>query len=403
MVKRELYLKRIRPFYQSEMVKVLTGIRRCGKSTIIQQIIQEIRDSGVPDDRIIYINFEDYQYRKFCDADSLYEFVEKKIIKNGKHYLLFDEIQNVNQFELVINSFRSTHDVSIFITGSNSNLLSGELATHLSGRTLAFRIMPFSFSEYCNMMSEVQSSKTREKLLDEYMNWGGFPLVCKESDENSKEIILSNIYDSVVLKDIIMRNKVASPITLEKVLNYVIANSSTTVSGNSIAAALNDKNQSVSAPTVYDYLKYIEEACICDKVPRYDIRGKKTLAFEEKLYVTDLGFFHLKKNRVKDEYSYLVETICYNELIARGYKVYIGKTHKGEVDFIAERNKEKFYIQAAYLLSDEKVIEREFGAYNSIDDHYPKYVISMDRTTLSRDGIIHMNLIDFLLDAQYHE
>lgn len=385
------------------MVKVLTGIRRCGKSTIIQQIIQEIRDSGVPDDRIIYINFEDYQYRKFCDADSLYEFVEKKIIKNGKHYLLFDEIQNVNQFELVINSFRSTHDVSIFITGSNSNLLSGELATHLSGRTLAFRIMPFSFSEYCNMMSEVQSSKTREKLLDEYMNWGGFPLVCKESDENSKEIILSNIYDSVVLKDIIMRNKVASPITLEKVLNYVIANSSTTVSGNSIAAALNDKNQSVSAPTVYDYLKYIEEACICDKVPRYDIRGKKTLAFEEKLYVTDLGFFHLKKNRVKDEYSYLVETICYNELIARGYKVYIGKTHKGEVDFIAERNKEKFYIQAAYLLSDEKVIEREFGAYNSIDDHYPKYVISMDRTTLSRDGIIHMNLIDFLLDAQYHE
>ena len=403
MVKRELYLKRIRPFYQSEMVKVLTGIRRCGKSTIIQQIIQEMRDSGVPEDRIIYINFEDYQYRKLCDADSLYEFVEKKILKNVKHYLLFDEIQNVNQFELVINSFRSTHDVSIFITGSNSKLLSGELATHLSGRTLAFRIMPFSFSEYCNMMSGVQSRKTREKLLDEYMNWGGFPLVCKEPDENSKEIILSNIYDSVVLKDIIMRNKVASPITLEKVLNYVIANSSTTVSGNSIAAALTDKNQSVSAPTVYDYLKYIEEACICDKVPRYDIRGKKTLAFEEKLYVTDLGFFHLKKNRVKDEYSYLVETICYNELIARGYKVYIGKTHKGEVDFIAERNKEKFYIQAAYLLSDEKVIEREFGAYDAIDDHYPKYVISMDRTTLSRDGIIHMNLIDFLLDIQDHE
>ena len=398
MVKRELYLKRIRPFFQSEMIKVLTGIRRCGKSTIIKQIIQELQENGVPENRIIYINFEDYQYRKLCDADSLYEFVERKIKENGKYFLFFDEIQNVNQFELVINSFRSTHDVSIFITGSNSKLLSGELATHLSGRTLAFRIMPFTFSEYCSLQSELQKSKTKEKLLDEYMNWGGFPLVCKETDESSKEIILSNIYDSVVLKDIIMRNKIASPTILEKVLNYVIANSSTTVSGNSIAAALTDNNQSVSAPTVYDYLRYIEEACICDKVTRYDIRGKKALAFEEKVYVSDLGFFHLKKNRVKDEYSYLVETICYNELIARGYKVYIGKTQKGEVDFIAERNKEKLYIQAAYLLSDEKVVEREFGAYDAISDHYPKYVITMDRMTLTRDGIIHLNLIDFLLN-----
>ena len=398
MVKRELYLKRIRPFYQSEMVKVLTGIRRCGKSTIILQIIQELRENKIPDNRIIYINFEDYQYRKLCDADSLYEFVEKKIVEKGKHYLLFDEIQNVYQFELVINSFRSTHDVSIFITGSNSKLLSGELATHLSGRTLSFRIMPFTFSEYCSLQSEFPNSKTRESLLDEYMKWGGFPLVCKEPDESSKEIILSNIYDSVVLKDIIMRNKVASPTILEKVLNYVIANSSTTVSGNSIASALTDKYLSVSAPTVYDYMRYIEEACICDKVPRYDVRGKKILAFEEKVFVSDLGFFHLKKNRVKDEYSYLVETICYNELIARGYKVFIGKTHKGEVDFIAERNKEKFYIQAAYLLSDEKVIEREFGAYDAIPDHHPKYVITMDRMTLTRDGIIHLNLMDFLLE-----
>jgi len=398
MVRRELYLKRIRPFYQSEMVKVITGIRRCGKSTIIKQIIQELLDDGVSTDRIIYINLEDYQYHKLCEADSLYQFVENKIGGSGKHYLLLDEIQNVNQFELVINSFRSTHDVSIFITGSNSKLLSGELATHLSGRTLSFRIMPFTYSEYCQLQSEEQSDKSREILMDEYMNWGGFPLVCKESNENSKEIILSNIYDSVVLKDIIMRNKVASPNVLEKVLNYVIANSSTTISGNSIAAALTDKSQSVSAPTVYDYLKYIEDACICDKVSRYDIRGKKVLAFEEKFYVCDLGFFHLKKNRVKDEYGYLVETICYNELIARGYKVYIGKTHRGEVDFIVERGKEKFYIQAAYLLNDEKVLEREFGAYDAIDDHYPKYVITMDRTTVTRDGIIHLNLIDFLIN-----
>lgn len=397
MVSRELYLKRIRPFYHSEMVKVITGIRRCGKSTIIKQIVQELKDGGIQSDRIIFINFEDYRYRELCDADTLYQYVEKKISDNGKHYLLFDEIQNVNQFELVVNSFRATHDVSIFITGSNSRLLSGELATHLSGRTLSFRIMPFAFSEFCELQAEMQRIGSREEWLDEYMKWGGFPLVCKESDENNKEMILSNIYDSVVLKDIIMRNRVASPVALEKVLDYVIANSSTTISGNAIASSLSDRNQSVSPPTVYDFLKYIEEACICDKVPRYDIRGKKVLAFEEKIYVCDLGFFQLKKKRVKDEFSYIVENICYNELIARGYKVYIGKTYKGEVDFIAEKGKEKFYVQAAYLLTDESVIEREFGAYAAVFDHYPKYVITLDRAKLVRDGIIHLNLIDFLL------
>lgn len=400
MVKREIYLKRIRPFYHSEMVKVITGIRRCGKSTIIRQIIQELKEAGIPEKRIVYINFEDYKVQSLCDTDSLYQYVEKKMSGNEKYYLFFDEIQNVDRFELVINSFRSTHDVSIFITGSNSRLLSGELATHLSGRTLSFRIMPFTFGEYCEYQAEIQSIKTKEEMLDEYMTWGGFPLVCKEIEESSKEIILSNIYDSVVLKDIIMRNKVASPMALEKVLDYVVANSSSTISGNAVAAALTDKNRSVSAPTVYEYLKYIEDACICDKVSRYDIRGKKILAFEEKIYVCDLGFFHLKKNRVKDEYSHIVETICYNELIARGYKVYIGKTHKGEVDFIAEKGKEKIYVQAAYLLSDERVIEREFGAYKSIGDHYPKYVITLDRTTLTRDGIIHKNLINFLLEHE---
>lgn len=397
MVTREIYLERIRPFYDSEMVKVITGIRRCGKSTIMRQIISEIRELGIAEENIIYINFEDYKYRKISNADALYDYVEEKIKTTDKYYLFFDEIQNVDEFELVINSFRSTHDASIFITGSNSKLLSGELATHLSGRTLSFRVMPFSFKEFCVYKHEENCVKSKDELLQEYMIWGGFPLVCKEEDENSKAVVLSNIYDSVVLKDIVMRNKVASPVALEKVLEYVVANSSTTISVNAIAATLSDEKQTVSAPTIYDYLKYISDACICDKVSRYDIRRKKVLAYEEKTYVCDLGFFHIKKNRVKDEYNYIVETICYNELISRGYQVYIGKTYKSEVDFIATRGDEKIYIQAAYLLSDEKVIEREFGAYDSIKDNYPKYVISMDKLTLSRDGIIHMNLLDFLL------
>lgn len=397
MVKRELYLERVRPFYDSEMIKVITGIRRCGKSTLMQQMIEEIRQRGAADDHIIYINFEDYQYNKISNPDALYAYVENEIKDDVKYYLFIDEIQNVPNFELVVNSFRATHNVSIFITGSNSKLLSGELATHLSGRTLSFRIMPFCFKEYVEFRQETGSSESAESLLDEYMLWGGFPLVCKEPEADSKEVLLSNIYDSVVLKDVVMRNKIASVPALEKVLEYVIGNSSLTISGNTIAAALKADDMNISVPTVYDYLKYISDACICDKVPRYDIRGKKVLAFEEKTYVCDLGFFHLKKNRVQEEYSHIVETICYNELIARGYQVYVGKTYKGEVDFIAQKGSERFYIQTAYLLDSERTVEREFGAYRTIEDNYPKYVISTDRIPMSRDGIIHMNLCQWLL------
>lgn len=398
MVKRELYLRRIRPFYDSEMVKVLTGMRRCGKSTIMKQIIEEIKEKQVEEDSILYINFEDYKYRNLYNPDNLYEYVETRLKKDIKYYLFFDEIQNVSEFELVINSFRSTHDASIFITGSNSKLLSGELATHLSGRTISFRIMPFCYTEFIEFNRLEGDIRGAEELLKEYIRWGGIPLVCKAADAASKEAVLSNIYDSVVLKDIIMRNKVASPVVLEKVLEYLIANSSVTVSGNRIAAILAEENQKVSVPTIYDYIRYITDACICDKVSRYDIRGKKILAFEEKSYVCDLGIFHMKKNRVKDEYNYIIETICYNELVARGYKVYIGKTYKSEVDFIAQKEREKFYVQAAYLLTDDNVIQREFGAYNLISDNYPKYVVTMDRITADREGIIHKNLIDFLME-----
>lgn len=399
MVKRERYLQRIRPFYDSEMVKVITGIRRCGKSTLMQQIIAEIQQRNVADDHIIYINFESYKFRKISNPDALYEYVENKIKDNKKYYLFIDEIQNVPEFELVINSFRATHNISIFITGSNSKLLSGELATHLSGRTLSFRIMPFCFKEFAAFYEEKGEHIPSEQLLDSYMLWGGFPLTCKEENDSEKEVLLSNIYDSVVLKDVVMRNKIASVTALDRVLEYVIANSSLTISGNTIASSLKADDINVSVPTVYDYLKYISDACICDKVPRYDIRGKKVLSFEEKIYVCDLGFFHLKKNRSKEEYGHIVETICYNELISRGYQVYVGKTYKSEVDFIAQRGTEKFYLQAAYLLNNDETVDREFGVYRSIEDNYPKYVISTDRIPMSRDGIIHKNLCNWLLES----
>lgn len=394
MIIREMYLKRIRPFYESELIKVITGVRRCGKSILLKQIIDEIKELGIADENIIYLNFEDYKYRKLKKADNFYEYVEQKIDAEKKCYLFFDEIQNVDGFEEVVNSFRAVHNVSIFITGSNSRLLSGELASYLGGRTISFRIMPFTFREYCELYN---NCKSREELLQDYIEWGGFPILSSVENNIEKETILSNLYDSIVLKDIVLRNKIASPTALEKIIDYIVANSSLTVSAKSIASSLSDENQKISVPTVYDYIKYITDACIVDKVERYDIRGKKLLSFEEKFYVCDLGLFRLKKNRIKDEYNLIVETIVYNELISRGYKVYIGKTYKGEVDFIAQRNNEKLYIQACYVMSSQETVEREFGAYKYIEDNYPKYVVSMDTITNDRDGIKHLRLIDFLL------
>lgn len=359
--------------------------------------MDELKNSGVPDTHILYVNFEDYQYRRLMDPDEFYRYIEERIPNNGLSYLFFDEIQNVIDYELVVNSFRATHNTSIFMTGSNSKLLSGELATHLGGRTISFRVMPFNFKEYCEFF---EYAKSTEELFQDYIHWGGFPLVCTAPDENSRLMTLSSLYDSIVLKDIIMRNKIASPQALEKLLEYLIANSSTTVSGKNIATSLTDSNQTISTPTVYDYIRYIVDACIIDKVERYDIRGRKILAFEEKTYVCDLGFFQLKKNRVKDEWNFIIETVIYNELIARGYKVFIGKTFRGEIDFIAELPGSRIYIQAAYLMTEEKTVEREFGAYDSVQDHYPKYVISMDPITGDRDGIRHLNLIDFLLNKE---
>ncbi len=395
MLKREIYLEKIRPYYDSELIKVITGLRRCGKSVLLEQIRQELLEKGIAETHIIYINFEDYRYRKLADPELFYQYIEEKIDDSGKFYLMFDEIQHVTDFEPVVNSFRATHNVSIFITGSNAKLLSGELATHLGGRTLSFRMMPFNFKEYC----QLHSGRDKRELLREYMQYGGIPIVSLADTPEMKEEILANLYDSIVLKDIVMRNKVASPSALEKVLEFLTANSSLTISGQSIARSLSDRTQKVTAPTVYDYIRYIVDSCIMNKVERYDIRGKKVLAFEEKTYICDLGFFNLKKNRIKFEYGPMVETLIYNELIARGYRVYIGKTYKGEVDFIAQKGSKKIYIQAAYHLDSEETVSREFGAFSDIRDNYPKYVVSYDDWQMDDiDGIIHLPLIDFLLD-----
>lgn len=407
MIQRTQYLERIRPFYDSELIKVIVGVRRCGKSVLLRQIADEIRATN--EDRsgresLIFIDFDDYANRELTDPDKLYGHIKPMLSQDHKTYLLFDEIQNVRDFELVVNSFNTTDDVSIFLTGSNSKLLSGELATRLGGRTLSFHVMPFNFREFCRFKEcqlhvDVETGHLDKRmLLDEFLTWGGFPLVCDQQMGESRRVVLDNLYNSIVLRDIIQRNKVSSAMTLENVLDYLIANSSSTVSGNNIAAELTDSARKVSAPTVYDLIRYIEESYVVGRVERYDIRGKKKLRFDAKEYVCDLGLFHLRKNRLKDEWSCITETVVHNELISRGLQVYVGKLHKSEIDFVVEHDGRRCYIQVAYLMATDETIEREFGALDAIKDSYPKYVISMDPLTHDRNGIRHLRLIDFLED-----
>ncbi len=397
MIKRELYLNKIRPFIDSDLIKVIIGIRRCGKSVLMKQIISEIKEKHVDDAHIIYLNFEDLQFSFIENEMDLYRYIKDKIQDEGKYYLLFDEIQNVNNFEKAINSFRATLNCSVFLTGSNGKLLSGELATHLSGRYVSFRIMPFSFKEMCKV-KDISKDRVSEKDFMEYLNFGGMPQRFLMETESQVKIYLRDLYDSIVLRDIVLRSKVSDVDVLNRIVEYMVMNTSQTFSAKSISAYFESISRKVSMDTIYQYLEHITNSLIFNKVMRYDIRGKKILTRSDKFYLSDLGFAKINNTGFKTEIGALIENIVYNELINRGYEVYVGKTVKGEIDFIVMNDGEKSYYQALYLLADEKIIDREFGAYESVRDNFPKYVLSMDKLDFSRDGIVHKNILDFLLE-----
>ncbi len=395
MIKRENILKRIRPFYENELIKVLIGLRRSGKSVLLHQIMDELLQAGVKKEQIIYMNFEDFQYSSITNAQQLYDHICDKRQNEEKYYLFFDEIQMVSEFERSINSFRATWDVSIFITGSNSKLLSGELATVLSGRYITFRVMPFSFQEAC----EMRKIKTPdENDLTEYMNWGGMPQRFSMHGESEVRTFLQDLYNSVVLRDIVQRTGARDVDLLNRIMEYLMANPSQTFSSQGILKYFKSMDRDVSTQTLYNYLDHIQTSLIVSKARRYDIRGRKLLTTLDKYYLTDLGLGRIHNSGYKLEMGALLENVVYNELLSRGYEVYVGKLPGGEVDFVALKNGKKEYYQVAYYLYDQKVIDREFGAYASIPDNYPKYVISMDKIDFSREGIIHLNALKFLLE-----
>lgn len=400
MIKREKYLKRIRPFYEQDLIKVITGIRRCGKSVILNQIMDELRQSGVKDEQIIYINFEFTDYIDINDAKKFNEFIEKKLINKNKYYVFFDEIQNVDRWEKVVNSLKAKYNenISIFITGSNSDLLSGELATHIAGRYVSFKIYPFTFDEVCELKDIKDKDKYElERTFDDYIIWGGMPQRFLMNDELQIKTYLSDVYNSIVVKDIIERFKIKDLDLFNKILTFIMTTPSQTFSADSLTKYLLNENIDVSKMTVYNYLEYMCRALLINKADRFDVRGKRILNGKYKYYLTDLGLGQIINNERKRQMGAYLENIVFNELISRGYDVKVGSLDSGEIDFIATRFEEKEYYQVTFHLSDD-IIEREFGVYKNIQDNYPKYVISCDTFDFSQNGIIHKNIIDFLLN-----
>lgn len=398
MVKRERYLKRIRPFYESELIKVLIGIRRCGKSVLLRQIIGEMKEKGIRDEQIIYMNFEDFKFSGIRTAPALYDYVVERRVNEEKYYLFFDEIQMVDEFELVINSFRATWDVSIFITGSNGKLLSGELATHLSGRYVSFKIAPFSFREYCQIR---KLEEPADEDLVEYLTWGGMPQRFHLQNEMEMETMLRDLYNSIVLRDIVQRTGAKDVDLLNRIFEYLTQTPSQMFSAKGIAKYFESVNRKVGTETLYNYLDHMITSLIVTKARRYDIRGKQLLTTLDKYYLTDLGLGKIHNSGFKLEMGALLENVVFNELSSRGYEVFVGKLPKGEIDFVAVRGQEKEYYQVAYYLYDQSVVEREFGAFRKIEDNYPKYVISMDKMDFSQDGIIHKNAVRFLMERGF--
>jgi hypothetical protein len=403
MIKRERYMQRIRPFIDKDVIKVLTGLRRAGKSVMLELIKDELIKNGVNEERFISFNFESLANEKYCTAKALYEELCKRMsdIKD-KAYIFLDEIQEVADWEKCINSMRVDYNCDIFITGSNAKLLSGELATYLGGRYVEFVIYPFSFGEYLESRRISEGGISISEEFKTYIDFGGMPFLGNlNKDREASVQYLRDVYNSVILKDVVKRNNIRDVELLERIITFVMANVGHTFSARSVSNYLKSENRKVSAETVLNYIKACEEAYLFYRFNREDLVGKKILTINEKYYIADHGLREAVYGGNTRDMDQLLENIVCMELLCRGYNVTIGKAGDKEIDFIAEKAGDKIYIQVAYLLPTEDTINREFGVYESIKDNYPKYVLSMDEFDLSRNGVKHCNLREFLLLEQW--
>lgn len=398
-----MYMKRIRPFIGNDLIKVMTGIRRAGKSVMLELIQEELIASGIDADNFICINFEDLRNVHLLNAMALHEEILKRAEQlKGKVYLFFDEIQEVEDWEKCINSFRVSLDCDIYITGSNAKLLSGELATYLGGRYVEFVIYPFSFLEFLELYHTVKSTASVQECFQKYLLVGGMPYLSniRYEEEPSKQY-LSDLFNSVQLKDIVKRNKVRDVDLLERIIAYVMANVGTTFSASSLVKFLKNEHRTTSTDTVLNYIKYCCDSYLFYQVKREDLQGKQILTTNEKYYIADHGIREAVFGGNMRDINLVLENIVYMELVRRGYKVTVGKTGTKEIDFVCDQRGEKLYVQVAYLLADESTVNREFGVYDTIRDNFPKYVVTMDEIDMSRNGIKHRNIRDFLTTDEW--
>ena len=403
MIKRERYMNRIRPFIGSELIKVMTGIRRSGKSVMLELVKAELVDNGVDPANFISINFEDMRYGHLLNAQALHKYVMECAAQIfGKVYLFFDEIQEVQDWEKCINSFRVALDCDIYITGSNAKLLSGELATYLGGRYVEFVIYPFSFEEFLELYHTVEPEATDAKCFQKYLLSGGMPYLANLRYEDAPgRQYLTDLFNSVQLKDIVKRNKVRDVDLLERIIAYVMANVGTTFSASSLVKYFRNEHRTVATETILNYLKFCVDAFLIYQVKRQDLQGKQILATNEKYYIADHGIREAVYGGNLRDINLVLENIVYLELLRRGYAVTVGKAGDKEIDFVCEQRGQKLYVQVAYLLATPETVEREFRVYDSIRDNFPKYVVSLDEFDMSRDGIKHMNIREFLRKLQW--
>ncbi len=397
-------MSRIRPFIGKELIKVITGFRRSGKSVMLQLIQEELISQGVQKQQFISFNFEKMGFEHVCNAKALHDEVIRLAEKiDGKVYLFFDEIQEVTSWEKCINSLRVDLDCDIYVTGSNAKLLSGELATYLGGRYVEFVIYPFSFAEFKELYLSIYPQTSDAECFNKYLVAGGMPYLSNLNYENEPSCLyLEDLYNSAVLKDIVKRNTVRDVNLLEKIISYVTANIGTTFSATSISKFFKSQNRTVATETILNYIKYCLDAYLFYQVKREDLAGKQILSVNEKYYMSDHGVREAVFGGNTRDINLILENIVYMELLRRGYKVTVGRIGDKEIDFVCRKQDNKLYVQVTYILASPEIIEREFGVLEQIPDNFPKYVVSMDELDMSRNGIKHCNIRKFLAMGEWN-
>ena len=403
MIDRPLYVDKIMAYVDTPFVKILTGVRRCGKSTILKMIMERLKtERNIPEDRIISCRFYSMEYEDMT-AKQIYTLLKEKLSPAGKTYLFLDEVQEIKGWEKIVNSLASDFDVDLYITGSNSRMMSSEIATYLTGRYVSFRIFTLSFGEYLMFKSKFANVGEPKTELANYVRLGGFPATHLQAySQDEIYTIVRDIYNSTIFSDIVKRNQVRKIDQLERVVKYTFSNVGNTFSAKSIADYLKSERRSLDNETVYSYLDKLEKAYLLHRCSRYDLQGKEILKTQEKFYLADVALRYSVLGYNADSVASSLENIVYLELCRRGYTVYVGKTSDGEIDFVAVRQNEKIYVQVTQEINSEKTEKREYNRLLEIPDNYPKFVLTTDEFAGGNyEGIKTMHIADFLLSAEY--